>query len=119
MDLLHVHSHVPAMNHFIGISRFSVDVRVDNSGAAGANAPFDNGASRHMALPFTPALARRHIARNCAAAAAKAGIHGVNPIVSRPRAAAKDGGASKPFARSEERRVGEECVSTCRYRGWP
>src|SRR3546814_19034450 len=23
------------------------------------------------------------------------------------------------WARSEERRVGEECVRTCRYRGWP
>src|SRR3546814_4395963 len=57
-----------------------------------------------MALPFTPALARRHIARNCAAAAAKAGIHGVNPIVSRPRAAAKDGGASKPFAGTADSR---------------
>src|SRR3546814_13165916 len=25
----------------------------------------------------------------------------------------------KPFKRSEERRVGKECVSTCRYRWWP
>jgi len=64
------------VNHFIRASRFSVDVRVDNYGVAGANAPFDNGASRHLALPFTPALARRHIARDCAAAAAKAGVHG-------------------------------------------
>src|SRR3546814_13274565 len=23
------------------------------------------------------------------------------------------------YDRSEERRVGKECVSTCRYRGWP
>src|SRR3546814_17820212 len=27
--------------------------------------------------------------------------------------------ASNPAARSEERRVGKECVSTCSYRGWP
>src|SRR3546814_12650200 len=27
--------------------------------------------------------------------------------------------ASSPSERSEERRVGKECVSTCRSRGWP
>jgi len=106
MDLLDVHSHVPAVNHFIGISRFSADVRVDNSGAPRANASFDNGALRHVALPFTPALARRRAARNCAAAAAKAGIHGLNPIASRPRAAAKDGGGKTPVGAAVIRRDG-------------
>jgi hypothetical protein len=106
MDLLHVHSHVPAVNHFIGISRFSADVRVDNCGAPRANVPFDNGASRHVAPSFTPALARRCAARNCAVAAAKAGIHGVNPIVSRPRAAAKDGGSKTPAGTADIRRAG-------------
>src|SRR3546814_17666320 len=30
-----------------------------------------------------------------------------------------DGSESEPSVRSEERRVGRECVSTCRSRGWP
>src|SRR3546814_13958379 len=28
-------------------------------------------------------------------------------------------GSAEGPPRSEERRVGKECVSTCRYRGWP
>ena len=32
---------------------------------------------------------------------------------------AKDGATSKIYARSEERRVGKECVSTCRSRWSP
>src|SRR3546814_15055744 len=27
--------------------------------------------------------------------------------------------AASPYERSEERRVGKECVSTCRFRWWP
>src|SRR3546814_11532122 len=41
------------------------------------------------------------------------------PAAGRPVQADRGGGAGRLLSRSEERRVGKECVSTCSSRWWP
>src|SRR3546814_12009568 len=51
-----------------------------------------------------------------AAAEAEAALGATPAPVAQPEVEEKP--ARRPSARSEERRVGDACVSTCRFRGW-